>query len=126
LPLEVLGAEQGSCSPSLAAKRSETVNPQTSSFVPQEAATVAATQSAPNQPQLSWLSLLSSEAHARLARNEPAIMATFTRDFERVLLETALHYSRGRRMEAAQRLGIGRNTLTRKCSELGLNEEGGE
>lgn len=72
--------------------------------------------------QASWITLLGGEAQLRLARNEPAIMASLTRDFERVLLETALLYSRGRRMEAAQRLGIGRNTLTRKCSELGLND----
>lgn len=70
----------------------------------------------------SWLDMLAREAQARLLRNEPAVMATLTRDFERALLETALDYSRGRRMEAAQRLGIGRNTLTRKCAELGLNE----
>src|SRR3546814_17576869 len=69
-----------------------------------------------------WLGLLAQEAQARLLRNEPAVMATLTRDFERILLETALDYSRGRRMEAAQRLGIGRNTLTPKCAELGLNE----
>jgi two-component system nitrogen regulation response regulator GlnG len=48
-------------------------------------------------------------------------MTTLGREFERVLIETALDYSRGRRMEAAQRLGIGRNTLTRKCTELGLS-----
>lgn len=68
-----------------------------------------------------WLEQLAREAELRLARNEPAIMATLTRDFERVLLETALDYSRGRRMEAAQRLGIGRNTLTRKCAELEID-----
>jgi two-component system nitrogen regulation response regulator GlnG len=76
-------------------------------------------------PPDSWLDLLAREAQARLLRNEPAVMATLTRDFERALLETALGYSRGRRMEAAQRLGIGRNTLTRKCAELGLNETDG-
>ncbi|NYT36804.1 response regulator [Allopusillimonas soli] len=68
-----------------------------------------------------WLNLLEQEALTRLARQEPAIMATLTREFERILLATALGYSRGRRMEAAQRLGIGRNTLTRKCKELGLD-----
>lgn len=88
-----------------------------------ESAIAADVQAAPDA---SWVSLLAREAQARLAKNEPAIMATFARDFERVLLETALAYSRGRRMEAAQRLGIGRNTLTRKCSELGLNEGTGD
>ncbi len=72
--------------------------------------------------QAAWLGLLEEEAQARLARNEPAIMSTLGREFERVLLGAALDYSRGRRMEAAQRLGIGRNTLTRKCNELGLDQ----
>lgn len=72
-------------------------------------------------PSASWLQGLASEARLSLSRNEPAIMATLTRDFERVLLRTALDYCHGRRMEAAQRLGIGRNTLTRKCADLGLD-----
>jgi two-component system nitrogen regulation response regulator GlnG len=69
-----------------------------------------------------WTALLADEAHDRLSRNEPAVMTTLARDFERTLIVAALRHSRGRRMEAAQRLGIGRNTLTRKCAELGLNE----
>lgn len=73
-----------------------------------------------NQAGDDWLHILSQETQARLARNEPAIMAAMTRQFERVLIEAALAQSRGRRIEAAQRLGIGRNTLTRKCTELGL------
>src|SRR5690606_27232128 len=39
------------------------------------------------RPEASWASLLGREVHARLARNEPAIMSSFTRDFERVLIE---------------------------------------
>ncbi|HEY9280917.1 MAG TPA: nitrogen regulation protein NR(I) [Eoetvoesiella sp.] len=70
---------------------------------------------------VSWTDLLMQETQARLDRNEPAILATLMRDFERVLLRTALSHSRDRRAEAAQRLGIGRNTLTRKCQELGLD-----
>lgn len=70
-----------------------------------------------------WTSLLADDVKARLARNEPAVMATLTREFERTLLDTALQYSRGRRAEAAQRLGIGRNTLTRKYNELGLIDD---
>ncbi|MFT0548204.1 nitrogen regulation protein NR(I) [Allopusillimonas ginsengisoli] len=81
----------------------------------------ALTDAAPaNHASDDWLHLLSQEAQARLARNEPAIMAAMTRQFESVLIEAALAQSRGRRIEAAQRLGIGRNTLTRKCAELGL------
>lgn len=73
-------------------------------------------------PQNAWTDLLAQEVQIRLDRNEPAVMATLMRDFERVLLRTALDHSRDRRAEAAQRLGIGRNTLTRKCQELGLDE----
>ncbi|HSN32228.1 MAG TPA: helix-turn-helix domain-containing protein, partial [Ideonella sp.] len=38
------------------------------------------------------------------------------------LIHTALAVTRGRRIEAALKLGIGRNTITRKIQELGLDE----
>jgi len=65
-----------------------------------------------------WTQLLAQDVARRLERNEPAIMSTLMREFEATLIQTALTHSRGRRAEAAQRLGIGRNTLTRKCQEL--------
>jgi two-component system nitrogen regulation response regulator GlnG len=40
--------------------------------------------------------------------------------FESKLIQTALTNTRGRRIEAAMKLGIGRNTITRKIQELGL------
>ena len=40
--------------------------------------------------------------------------------FEAKLILTALDTTRGRRIEAAQKLGIGRNTITRKIQDLGL------
>src|SRR5690606_22202696 len=67
-----------------------------------------------------WTETLKKEAMTRLNRNEPAVMLTLGREFERTMLECALAFSRGRKVEAAQRLGIGRNTLTRKCQELGI------
>jgi len=67
-----------------------------------------------------WHDALLQDAQARLGKGEPAVMATLTRQFERILLQTALDASRGRRVEAATRLGIGRNTITRKLRELGL------
>ncbi len=45
-----------------------------------------------------------------------------TRKFEAQLIHTALEITRGRRIEAAQKLGIGRNTITRKIQELGLDD----
>jgi two-component system nitrogen regulation response regulator GlnG len=41
--------------------------------------------------------------------------------FETCLIQTALAQTKGRRIEAAQKLGIGRNTITRKIQELGLD-----
>jgi len=70
-----------------------------------------------------WHDALLQDAQTRLDRGEPAVMATLTRQFERILLQTALNASRGRRVEAATRLGIGRNTITRKLRELGLEGE---
>ena len=70
-----------------------------------------------------WHDALVQDAKSRLNRGEPAVMATLTREFERILLQSALDASRGRRVEAATRLGIGRNTITRKLRELGMDEE---
>ncbi|GAB2906996.1 nitrogen regulation protein NR(I) [Paralcaligenes sp. KSB-10] len=70
-----------------------------------------------------WTAMLAKQVKEKLVQGEPAIMSTLTRDFERVLLRIALGHSHGKRVEAAQRLGIGRNTLTRKCQELGLDDE---
>lgn len=117
LPPEVLGQTQGIDSV-VGYEKQDSPDAYTSEHDHKEALASVAQEA----PQASWLPLLAREAQARLARSEPAIMATLTRDFERTLLETALRHSQGRRMEAAQRLGIGRNTLTRKCSELGLND----
>jgi two-component system nitrogen regulation response regulator GlnG len=47
-------------------------------------------------------------------------MDSMTRTFERILISKALAHTGGRRIEAAQLLGIGRNTITRKIAELGI------
>jgi two-component system nitrogen regulation response regulator GlnG len=58
----------------------------------------------------------------RLEGGEPEVWDALTRQFEGQLIHTALEITRGRRIEAAQRLGIGRNTITRKIQELGLDD----
>ncbi|HCU54101.1 MAG TPA: nitrogen regulation protein NR(I), partial [Gammaproteobacteria bacterium] len=50
------------------------------------------------------------------------ILETLNPEFERILLQAALAHTGGRKQEAAVRLGWGRNTLTRKLKELGLDE----
>ena len=51
------------------------------------------------------------------------IYGSLTQDFERTLIMRALQHTGGRRIEAAQLLGIGRNTITRKIQELKLDED---
>ncbi|CAD5372831.1 fused DNA-binding response regulator in two-component regulatory system with GlnL: response regulator; sigma54 interaction protein [Rubrivivax sp. A210] len=69
-----------------------------------------------------WLADLKREARRRLDANEPEVWDILSKQFERGLIQTALDLTRGRRIEAAQRLGIGRNTITRKIQELGLED----
>jgi two-component system nitrogen regulation response regulator GlnG len=57
-----------------------------------------------------------------LQAGTPEVWDTLTRKFEAQLIHTALEVTRGRRIEAAQKLGIGRNTITRKIQELGLDD----
>jgi two-component system, NtrC family, nitrogen regulation response regulator GlnG len=67
-----------------------------------------------------WVEALAREAERLLARGDSGIMDALTRDFERTLIGKALARTGGRRIEAATLLGIGRNTITRKIADLGL------
>ncbi len=70
-----------------------------------------------------WLQALDRELAQALARGEHAVGDRLEQEFERTLILRALAHTGGHRMEAAQRLGWGRNTLTRKIQELGLEPE---
>ncbi len=70
-----------------------------------------------------WQHGLAAEASARLARGEAAILDDLTQIYEKTLIEVALRHTGGRRIEAANLLGWGRNTLTRKIHELGMDHE---
>ncbi len=84
------------------------------------AAVSSAPSSAAAEPvDAGWLSGLEQEARQLLRAGEPMVWDTLTRRFEGQLIHTALEITRGRRIEAAQKLGIGRNTITRKIQELG-------
>ncbi len=69
-----------------------------------------------------WESQLGAEAMELLASGHHDVWDLLTRRFESRLILTALQNTRGRRIEAAQKLGIGRNTITRKIQELGLED----
>jgi two-component system nitrogen regulation response regulator GlnG len=67
-----------------------------------------------------WETGLEAEALSLLAAGNTDVWDVLTRRFESRLIQTALANTRGRRIEAAMKLGIGRNTITRKIQELGL------
>ena len=70
----------------------------------------------------SWESGLEAEALELLAAGRHDVWDALSKRFESRLILTALSNTRGRRIEAAQKLGIGRNTITRKIQELGLED----
>jgi two-component system, NtrC family, nitrogen regulation response regulator GlnG len=69
-----------------------------------------------------WLGDLQREARSLLEAGVPDVWDTLSRKFEGQMIHTALEVTRGRRIEAAHKLGIGRNTITRKIQELGLDD----
>ena len=71
---------------------------------------------------VAWLADLEREARLRLEAGHTDVWDALTRLFEARLIHTALDLTRGRRIEAAQKLGIGRNTITRKIQELGIDD----
>jgi len=70
----------------------------------------------------SWQEVLAQEVADALNRGETGILEAITKDFERVMIRKALQHTDGRRIDAANQLGMGRNTLTRKIQELGIDE----
>lgn len=70
----------------------------------------------------SWQDALAQEVSDALNRGEQGILEGITKDFERVMIKKALQHTDGRRIEAATQLGMGRNTLTRKIQELGIED----
>ena len=76
-------------------------------------------------PAQDWESGLAQAVDRLLAGGEGQIHDKLTQHFERILINRALAHTGGRRIEAALALGIGRNTITRKIQDLGLDGIGG-
>ncbi|MGH8581743.1 MAG: nitrogen regulation protein NR(I) [Gammaproteobacteria bacterium] len=72
-----------------------------------------------------WQTQLRRWAERELAQGECALLDKALPAFERILIDTALGRTAGRRQDAARLLGWGRNTLTRKIQELGMEEREG-
>ena len=73
-----------------------------------------------------WEKALRHWADQCLARGERDILSEAVPTFEKALIETALKHTAGRKRDAATLLGWGRNTLTRKLKELGMNDSSDE
>ena len=73
--------------------------------------------------EVDWRTTLDRELAQALAQGERGVGDRLEREFERTLILRALAHTGGHRMEAARWLGWGRNTLTRKIQELGLEPE---
>ena len=70
-----------------------------------------------------WIAALEQEVERRLGRGESGILDMLGRQFEKSLIVKALARTGGRRIEAATLLGMGRNTITRKIQELGIEDK---
>jgi two-component system nitrogen regulation response regulator GlnG len=79
-----------------------------------------------NSPISNWEQALRQWADQSLARGQSNLLDSAVPTFERIMIETALKHTAGRRRDAALLLGWGRNTLTRKIKELGMKIDGDE
>jgi len=77
-------------------------------------------------PVTNWEQALRQWADQALARGQSNLLDSAVPSFERIMIETALKHTAGRRRDAAVLLGWGRNTLTRKIKELEMNVDGGD
>jgi two-component system nitrogen regulation response regulator GlnG len=120
LPLELTQEKSSSASDSMPAGATpETYSVQHHGTVnPVEGALAAA---AAAQSPDAWLGLLEAQAASMLSGGQQEVMAVLGRQFESALIRTALKHTHGRKNDAAVRLGIGRNTITRKIAELGID-----
>jgi two-component system nitrogen regulation response regulator GlnG len=67
-----------------------------------------------------WPDLLYRWARNELVQGKQQILQQAVPAFEKVMIDVALQHTQGRKRDAAELLGWGRNTLTRKIKDLGL------
>jgi two-component system nitrogen regulation response regulator GlnG len=76
-----------------------------------------------DKPGSNWLDALRNWSEQQLMQGDTSILDKAVPMFEKVMIETAMQKAGGRRQDAAKLLGWGRNTLTRKIKELGMDEK---
>jgi len=89
--------------------------------LPQELKKETELESTNNGSEQNWQQILQRWAELKLAQGDQQILEEAIPEFERIMIETALRHSGGKRQVAAKLLGWGRNTLTRKIKELNLS-----
>ena len=130
LPPEVLGASGAAAAGGVAAQlagapisAASLTNPVNRVELPQPSTDWEPDTAVSQEPSGEWLQGLGKQAQDLLAQGHNDVWDQLSQKFEAQLLRTALAATHGRRVEAANRLGIGRNTITRKLQELGLDNE---
>ena len=83
-------------------------------IMPRDLRTALLPTVAPATDATDWPQRLAAAVSAALARGATDLHERLRTRFDQVLLETALEHTDGHRQKAAERLGLGRNTLTRK------------
>ena len=83
-----------------------------------EMITNGSTQANELDPSIDWEMTLSDNIRSVLQDQND--LTNLSKELEKILLQEALKASKGRRIDAAKILGLGRNTITRKIKDLGL------
>jgi len=125
LPPDLLpahGVAQDAAAVALAASADEVASIRAGGFAPAGGAANAVVLPGAAAPaaKAAWEEGLRAEVARLLRENCPDVMDGLSRRFEAAVIREALDFTRGRKVEAAERLGIGRNTITRKIQELSL------
>ena len=72
------------------------------------------------QNQVYWINGLEADIKSKILQGNDDIYDAFVQLTEKSLIESALGYTKNKKIEAAKILGIGRNTITRKIKELNI------
>ncbi len=72
------------------------------------------------QNQVNWINGLEADINNKILQGNDQIYDAFIQLTEKSLIESALGYTKNKKIEAAKILGIGRNTITRKIKELNI------
>jgi two-component system nitrogen regulation response regulator GlnG len=101
--------------------RSASLVQPTSGLASQTGSMVVPTHEVTQHLSGSWIAQLGLATKKLLDDGRTNIYQELLDQFEKCVIEAALEKTRGRKVEAAERLGIGRNTITRKVQDLGID-----